>query len=239
MSLRNQLETLASTFAAAAIEAIRSVPLDELVAEMHGRKALLTAAVAAAAPKKRGRPPGPAKAKPAAVAAPKATPTKKPVAKSAKGGRLARRSDEDIADLANSIVAICAKHPDGLRAEQIRNLLDVDVKEMPRPIKYALEKRLLKTTGQKRATTYFVRGKTGPKAGAKAAKVAKAAKPTGKRRGRPPGSKNAVKVKPVEAEVVETEAETNEEAPPSVEEKLPAVFAPEQLTEGAEAWNGT
>ncbi len=71
------------------------------------------------------------------------------------GGRLARRSAEDIAGALDKITTLVKKHKDGLRAEEIRSLLGMESKEMPRVLAEGLTKRKLKKRGQKRATTYF------------------------------------------------------------------------------------
>jgi hypothetical protein len=47
------------------------------------------------------------------------------------------------------------KHKEGLRAEQIREELGLQAKELPRVLKEGLSSRKLKSKGQKRATTYF------------------------------------------------------------------------------------
>lgn len=79
-----------------------------------------------------------------------------PRARRATGGRLGRRSDEEIAAVIDSIVSLVGKHRDGLRAEQIRKLLSCEAKELPRPLAEAVAGGRLTKTGQKRATTYFV-----------------------------------------------------------------------------------
>jgi hypothetical protein len=47
-----------------------------------------------------------------------------------------------------------SKHKDGLRAEEIRTALKLDVREVPRVLKEGLKTKKLKAKGQKRATTY-------------------------------------------------------------------------------------
>ncbi|MGH7437280.1 MAG: hypothetical protein ACRENE_16510 [Polyangiaceae bacterium] len=46
------------------------------------------------------------------------------------------------------------KKKDGLHAEEIREALKMQSKEMPRVLKEGLAKKKLKAKGQKRATTY-------------------------------------------------------------------------------------
>lgn len=70
-------------------------------------------------------------------------------------GKRHRRSAEEIAELVTAVVALVKKHKEGLRAEQIREQVGLEAKEMPMVLKTAVSGRLLKTKGQKRATTYF------------------------------------------------------------------------------------
>jgi hypothetical protein len=90
------------------------------------------------------------------------------------GGRLGRRSLEDIDAMAGRIVqTVRLAGKEGMRAEVIREKLGIERKELPRPLVQALEAGWLKTTGQKRATTYFVGSakktslKTSPKTSSK------------------------------------------------------------------------
>lgn len=73
-------------------------------------------------------------------------------------GRLKRRSAEDIAAEMTRIVEFVSKHPDGARAEAIREALGYQPKEMPRILQEAIAQKRLATKGQKRATTYFAIG---------------------------------------------------------------------------------
>ena len=90
-------------------------------------------------------PPLPPLALPAAPRRPKAT---------KKAGRLGRRSPDDSAQTLDSIGALVAKHADGLRAEQIKAALNLDKREMPKPIAEGLKSGVLKKSGNKRATVY-------------------------------------------------------------------------------------
>ncbi len=146
-TLRTRIQQLAASFAASLLDAIRAASLEELLAET-------------------GRRPHGA--------------TSRPVLGSSKlgaGGRLPRRSLDEIADVADRICTLLEGHPEGLRAEQIRSELALDAKELPRPLAEALSSRRVTKTGQKRATTYFAKG------GA----------PIKRKRGRPPGRKKAPK----------------------------------------------
>jgi hypothetical protein len=156
-SLRSTIESLASEFAASVLDALRSASLDEL-ADVAGRGAAVrrgpgrprsdaSESAAAGGPKRRGR-----------------------------GGRLGRRSAGDITRMIESIVDVLQKSGSGLRAEQIRQSLGVEAKELPRPLAEAISSGRITKSGQKRATTYFA-GAGGSSAG------------TAKRRGRPAARK--------------------------------------------------
>ena len=69
-------------------------------------------------------------------------------------GRLGRRTAADIASTLDKIVSVLAQHPEGLRAEQIRAALQLDRREMPKPVAEGLKRGVLTKTGNKRATTY-------------------------------------------------------------------------------------
>jgi hypothetical protein len=72
-----------------------------------------------------------------------------------KSGRLQRRTQEQIeAVLAKVVAAVRAAKGEGLRAEEIRRQLGLDVREVPRVLKQGLRTKRLKARGQKRATTY-------------------------------------------------------------------------------------
>jgi hypothetical protein len=133
-SLRSTLDSLATTFAGAVLDAIRGASLRDLLAESGN------------APPRRGpgRPPG---------SGSKATPHV--AARVARGGRrLARRSPADIAATLDQIHGLLKTKKAGLRSEEIRRTLKLDVREVPRVLKEGLAKKKLKSRGQKRATTY-------------------------------------------------------------------------------------
>ena len=72
-----------------------------------------------------------------------------------KRGRLQRRTQAQIeAMLAKVVTAVKSAKGDGLRAEEIRKQLGLDVREVPRVLKEGLRTKKLKAKGQKRATTY-------------------------------------------------------------------------------------
>jgi hypothetical protein len=155
-TLRQRINDLVSSYASSIFEAIRSASLEELLAETaSSRKA------------PGGRPSRAAVE--AALAAPSAAHAPRPRA----AGRLARRSSDDIEQVIGRIVGLLKQNPKGLRAEEIRSKLGLLSKEMPRPLKEALDSGRLGKSGQKRATTYFVKGgASAPAAPGKAAKKA-------------------------------------------------------------------
>jgi hypothetical protein len=136
-TLRSHLDSLAQSFASAVLDAIRGASLDELVGETNG------------APRRGpGRPRGSSSTKTTQTAARASAPAPRPK------GRLARRSPADIAKALDQIVALVKKSKVGLRSEQIRKALKLDVREVPRVLKEGLSTKKLKSKGQKRATTY-------------------------------------------------------------------------------------
>jgi len=88
-------------------------------------------------------------------------------------GRLPRRSAEDIGRVLERIAGLLRAAPKGLRAEEIRQRLNLLSKELPRPLKEGLATGRLGKSGNKRATTYFLKGGGAPaarKAGRKPAR---------------------------------------------------------------------
>ena len=123
-------------------------------------------------------------------------------ARAASSGRLARRSPEEIEKVVSAVVALLRRKKDGLRAENIREALDMDVREVPRVLKAAIESKRIKIlSGQKRSTTYGVGGSKSTKAKpARKSKPAKRSKPKAKK----PAAKKART--PKKAAPVETKA---------------------------------
>lgn len=177
-SLRNTIADLAASFASSILDAIRQMSLDEILAETHGGGGAGRNAPRAAAKVAKA-------ARVSTAAAATAAPTGKA---KRKGGRLERRSAGDITALVGRIVSVLESKPSGLRAEQIRDALGLESKELPRPLAEALQARRIVKTGKKRATTYFARGAAGvAKPAAKAATkpgAKPAAKAAGGKRGR-------------------------------------------------------
>jgi hypothetical protein len=148
-SLRNRLNELATSFSAGVLDAVRGASLEELLSESAAGKSRLPRRAVGRA------------ASPETAAAP--APRRRP-------GRLPRRSADAIAEAVEKIVGLLGDNPAGLRAEQIRQKLGLQSKELPRPLKEGLDGGRLKKVGRKRATTYFVGagpsegGKTAPRA---------------------------------------------------------------------------
>lgn len=130
-TLRQALEDQSRRFASEIVNALRSASLDELMSIAGGEAFRL--------PKLPGNAPSAPKAAKAAN----------------KEGRLNRRSPEDITRTLDNILAVLAVHPEGLRAEQIKEALNLDKREMPKPLALGLETGALTKSGNKRATTYF------------------------------------------------------------------------------------
>jgi hypothetical protein len=170
MQLHERLQSLAQSFASDVLMAIRTAPLSDLI-EMdespvprrastgHVDVNVLAASVIA-----------------------RATDGRRVPVDETKGGkrspaRLARRSAAQIAKMVDSVVALLKEDWQGLRAEEIRDRLKLEAREMPRILKQGLSsKKLLILSGEKRATTY---GAVGAKRlGAKVGKPTKSAKPT-------------------------------------------------------------
>jgi hypothetical protein len=148
-ALRSNIQQLASTFAAAIVSAIRGANLDDILSLAESG----SGAAHAPAPATRGpgRPRKTAAAPPARKAAPAPAAAAAP-AKKSKGGRLRRRSPDDIAKALAQVVGLVKTKKGGLRAEQIRVALKMEAKEMPRVLKEGLSKKVLKSKGQKRST---------------------------------------------------------------------------------------
>ncbi len=132
-SLRSQLTELAQTFVESVLVAMKGTSVEEFLhARTDGHRATAVPARSgsgrATLPSRPGRP---------------------------KPGRLPRRSPEDIARVLDLVTKLVKSHPKGMRAEEIRKKLGLDVREMPRILKDGVAKKKLKSKGQKRATTYF------------------------------------------------------------------------------------
>lgn len=131
--LKSTLEALATDFAKTVIAALRTASIDEITG--------LSAGTSTA--RRGGRAVG------------------EVVVARKRGGRLSRRSTTQIGKMVDEIVSLLKKSPNGLRAEQIREALGVQAKELPRPLADALAAGRISKAGQKRATTYFAGGEGG------------------------------------------------------------------------------
>jgi hypothetical protein len=130
-TLRSTLSDLATNLASQIIDVLCGTSLEELRRERGGRSE-----------RGPGRPP-----KSAWSGASKSS-------SATKSGRLHRRSTKEIAAALDEVVGLVRKHKNGLRAEEIRKALKLDVREMPRVLKEGLATKKLKAKGRKRATTY-------------------------------------------------------------------------------------
>jgi len=74
---------------------------------------------------------------------------------SAKSARLPRRSAGELEGVVDRLVAIVTSAPDGINAERLRAALQVERKELPKPISLALSAGRIHKSGNKRATLYF------------------------------------------------------------------------------------
>ena len=134
-SLRSALDALAHSFAAGVLAAVRGASIEDLLAESGGGVARRSA----------GRP------------GRSGTTSAGARAKTTKGGRLARRSAEEIGKAVDQVVALVKQSKTGLRSEEIKKALGLDRREVPRILKTAVQAKKLRAKGQKRATVYSVR----------------------------------------------------------------------------------
>jgi hypothetical protein len=138
-TLHTQLQDLATKFASQVLSAIRTASLDDLTD---------------GSPRPNGHTNGHVNGRTNGHAASSAAGSR---ARTTKSGRLARRSTEEIKKTLTLVVAALKSKKDGMRAEEIRKSLNLDVREVPRVLKEGLSSKLLRSRGEKRATTYFVK----------------------------------------------------------------------------------
>lgn len=79
------------------------------------------------------------------------------MAKKIKAPTGVKRDPEDIQQLMDKFAGFVKKNP-GLRIEQINGQLGTTTKELMIPVRRLISAKLIRTKGQKRATTYEVRG---------------------------------------------------------------------------------
>jgi hypothetical protein len=145
-SLKIKIASLAETFSAGVLAAIRSASLEEILAGGGG----------ALSKRGPGRPPKSSNGRTVARGG-GGQPDPLGAPKRGKGGRLARRSPSDIEHVIGLIVAKLAEHKAGLRSEQLQKELKLDKKEITGPLNQALAAKKITKKGQKRSTTYFSR----------------------------------------------------------------------------------
>ena len=152
-TLKSTIEDLAADFAMNIISALRSASIEELTGVSSVRRGSGSSSSnnGGGSTARVGRP----ASAPAETSAPSRKPAPSSPAPRGRGGRLGRRSTADIESMVDSIVTLLTRSPDGLRAEQIRESLGVQAKELPRPLSDGLAAGKLRKSGQKRATTYF------------------------------------------------------------------------------------
>jgi hypothetical protein len=129
-TLRSALDDLARTFASGVLAAIRGASIEDLQVESDGGRGRRAGGGG-------GGQPDPLRG-----------------ARKTKGSRLARRSPEQIAKTVDQVVALVKKSKGGLRSEEIKKALGLDVREVPRILKTGVKTKKLKSKGHKRATTY-------------------------------------------------------------------------------------
>lgn len=71
------------------------------------------------------------------------------------GGRMAKRSAEDIEAVIELVASALKGEKEGLSSEQLQDKLSLSKKEIQRPIILALEQKRIFKTGEKRSTRYF------------------------------------------------------------------------------------
>jgi hypothetical protein len=134
-TLKASIQSLANQFATGVLAAIRGSSLEDILGEGGPTR----------------RVPGrPRKSVGSVGAAPAPAPSRR-----ARGGKRLRRSAKDIAAAAGQIAAHVAKHPKGIRGEQVRKDLGIAKNHWMKPLGMALGSKKIRKTGEKRATLYF------------------------------------------------------------------------------------
>jgi hypothetical protein len=91
------------------------------------------------------------------------SPLSTPLARVGAGGRLRRRSSDEISQVLGRVCGLLEQHPDGLTAEAIKMSLDLERRELPKPLAEGVRARLLEKTGNKRATIYTLAARKAPR----------------------------------------------------------------------------
>lgn len=94
-----------------------------------------------------------------ASAAPAPVATASPIVGRPRGGRGAKRTQEDIAAMSAQFASFVKANP-GLRIEQINNELGTTTKDLALPIRKLVADGVISAKGTKRSTTYFPGKKT-------------------------------------------------------------------------------
>lgn len=149
-SLQEVVHALATRFAVDLVEAIRNASVGEFMLLLGSGNPVATGSQKAA-PKKRVRASW-RRMRRFKSAAPRPKVTAKSLASAHK---LQRRSKEEIGEMVEEIVSLVRSHSEGLTAEVIRGQLKVDRRELPIPLKLALESGKIRKLGHKRSTTYL------------------------------------------------------------------------------------
>jgi len=154
-NLKSTIEDLAADFAMNIISALRSASIEELTGVSGVRRSSSSGNSGSTNSGRVGRPAAaPAENSAASRKSAPSSSSSSPAPRG-RGGRLGRRSTADIESMVDSIVTLLTRAPEGLRAEQIRESLGVQAKELPRPLSDGLAAGKLRKSGQKRATTYY------------------------------------------------------------------------------------
>jgi hypothetical protein len=145
-NLRSEIQAIAETFVRGVFEAILASPVDEL------GSARLPSGGASTRREARGsqRAQRPLGGRAAAVGAPSRAPSGR--------GKPGRRPRELDAGALERVVSTLRANPGGLRSEQLRSVTGIPKPELVRVLKHALAARKITKRGEKRTTTYFVRG---------------------------------------------------------------------------------
>jgi hypothetical protein len=136
MTLRTQLDTLASRLASEIMATVRDASLQEL-AGSGGR--------------------GDGNGRTPRVATGSSQADLEVLEKKGMPARLPRCSPAEIAKVLGKIVLLVKTRKDGMRSEEIRSTLGMQAKEMPRILREGIASNKLTSKGNKRATTYFAK----------------------------------------------------------------------------------
>lgn len=140
-TLRTQIHSLASKLAEDLLDAVRSLPLEELVRPLSWDDAI--AAAYRRGPTLRE------------LVAPSTADVAGIAHKTQRTSRHARRSQRSIDAESAKLVQLVSQHPNGLLAEELRKKSGLSRRALFTPLTHALASGGLKKKGEKRKTTYF------------------------------------------------------------------------------------